>query len=63
MGPSHFVDFNGYSFGSLHAFETPLGRVEVDHLVLKGFPEEAFWDMPHLYEHSLEVPHVSAEVL
>lgn len=55
VGPSHFVDFNGYSFGSFHAFETPLGRVEVDHLVLKGFPEEAFWDMPHLYEHSLEV--------
>lgn len=41
VGPSHFVDFNGYSFGSFHAFETPLGRVEVDHLVLKGFPEEA----------------------
>lgn len=57
IGPSHYVDFYGYSFGNFEAFETPLGIVEVDTMAIKEFSKgkEHLWDMPHLYEHSLEV--------
>ncbi|MFN7064684.1 MAG: AmmeMemoRadiSam system protein B [Aquificaceae bacterium] len=57
IGPSHYVDFYGYSFGSFQAFETPLGTVEVDLSAIRNFTkrEEVFWDLPHLREHSLEV--------
>ncbi|MFN3870065.1 MAG: AmmeMemoRadiSam system protein B [Aquificaceae bacterium] len=57
IGPSHHVDFYGYSFGSFEAFETPLGIVKVDTSAIREFSkkEEHFWDMPHLWEHSLEV--------
>lgn len=57
IGPSHYVDFHGYSFGSFEAFETPLGIVKVDTSAIREFSkeEEHFWDIPHLQEHSLEV--------
>ncbi len=56
VGPSHYTDFYGYSFGSFEAFETPLGMVEVDNPALKSFKGKALWDdIPHLHEHSLEV--------
>ncbi len=58
IGPSHFVDFKGYSFGSFEAFETPLGKVFVDKESIEkyaGGKRELLWDEPHLWEHSLEV--------
>ncbi len=58
IGPSHFVDFEGYSFGSFEAFETPLGKVPLDRISIEKYAEkrkELFYDEPHLWEHSLEV--------
>ncbi|MCS6956999.1 MAG: AmmeMemoRadiSam system protein B [Aquificaceae bacterium] len=57
VGPSHFVDFDGFSFGSFDAFETPLGVVTVDKEAIQGFAENhrMMMDEPHIYEHSLEV--------
>lgn len=57
IGPSHYVDFYGYSFGSFDAFETPLGTVRVDTSIIKDISKEEInlWDLPHLHEHSLEV--------
>ncbi|RMH80136.1 MAG: AmmeMemoRadiSam system protein B [Acidobacteria bacterium] len=57
IGPSHFVDFEGYSFGDFDLFETPLGAVKVDREAIFSFTEDRkyFDGLPHLYEHSLEV--------
>lgn len=58
IGPSHFFDFKGYSFGSFEAFETPLGEVFVDRESIESYAKEKkdlFYDEPHLWEHSLEV--------
>ncbi|WP_448584404.1 AmmeMemoRadiSam system protein B [Thermocrinis sp.] len=60
IGPSHFVDFVGISFGDYEFFETPLGLVKVDRDRIEAFlmkfnPPRALDNLPHLKEHSLEV--------
>lgn len=57
IGPSHFVDFEGYTFGDFDLFETPLGPVQVDRDAIRSFTKgrKHFDNLPHLYEHSLEV--------
>ena len=60
IGPSHFVDFVGVSFGDYHYFETPLGLVEVDRESIDKFLDSfdfphAKDNLPHVMEHSLEV--------
>lgn len=60
IGPSHFVDFVGISFGDYEFFETPLGLVKVDKDRIEAFLKrfnlpQALDNLPHLMEHSLEV--------
>lgn len=58
VGPSHFVGFEGLSFGDFDAFETPLGLVWIDKESIEGFTRgrrELHEELPHLWEHSLEV--------
>ncbi len=61
VGPSHFVPFNGISFGFYDYWETPLGRVpvakdEIEKFVVNNpdFPV-TLNTLPHQREHSLEV--------
>jgi AmmeMemoRadiSam system protein B len=60
VGPSHFVDFEGISFGDYQFFETPLGKVKVDRERIEEFLRlyqlpHALDNRPHMWEHSLEV--------
>lgn len=50
LGPSHFVRLRGFAAPRADAFETPLGRVELD--VPPDLPRS---DAAHAREHSLEV--------
>lgn len=50
LGPSHFVPLRGLAAPRASAFETPLGRVEIE--VPEGVARS---DAPHAREHSLEV--------
>ena len=58
IGPSHRVPLRGLAAPTVDAFETPLGRIELDRpaiaevLALSHVRE---WDAPHAHEHSLEV--------
>ena len=58
LGPSHHVPFDGLAVPSNMAFETPLGRVQIDesarHLLL-ALPFADILDEAHHWEHSLEV--------
>lgn len=58
LGPSHFVAFSGMALPKAEAFETPLGRVEIDREareLLSGKPGVRASDSAHEREHSLEV--------
>ncbi|HIJ62447.1 MAG TPA: AmmeMemoRadiSam system protein B [Rhodospirillaceae bacterium] len=58
MGPSHRVAFRGIATSSAEWFETPLGRIPVDHRVeacLAAIPGVGVLDAAHAQEHSLEV--------
>ncbi len=61
IGPSHFVPFNGISFGYYDYWETPLGKVKVDKEEIEKFAMKnsdlpiTFNTIPHQREHSLEV--------
>jgi len=58
LGPSHYVPLRGLATSSAHAFETPLGRIEVDVALcdrLLELPQVVRLDAAHAREHSLEV--------
>jgi hypothetical protein len=58
MGPCHRVAVRGLALPEATAFETPLGRVEVDEAAvaaLKGLPQVSINAATHAHEHSLEV--------
>jgi MEMO1 family protein len=58
IGPSHRVPLRGLAAPSVDAFETPLGRVELDRAAIADvlvLPQVREWDAPHADEHSLEV--------
>jgi AmmeMemoRadiSam system protein B len=58
LGPSHRVGFEGLAASSADAFETPLGRVEIDAEAVERallLPQVRRLDAAHAQEHSLEV--------
>jgi AmmeMemoRadiSam system protein B len=58
IGPSHRVPLRGLAVPSVEAFETPLGRIELDRAAIGQIlelPQVREWDAPHAQEHSLEV--------
>jgi MEMO1 family protein len=58
IGPAHYVAFRGVALPTADAFETPLGRVPVDHDALNeitGLPFVSRNDAAHAPEHALEV--------
>lgn len=59
LGPAHYVPVTDVALGEFSAFETPLGKVEVDLAVLKHLQESgpyfAMQPEAHLPEHCLEV--------
>ncbi len=58
LGPVHRVAVRGLAVPTVGAFETPFGRVELDHSAidsLRGLPQVVHDDRPHAPEHSLEV--------
>jgi hypothetical protein len=58
IGPAHYVPIRGIVLPTVDAFETPLGRVPVDHDGLNeitGLPFVSRNDAAHAPEHALEV--------
>lgn len=58
LGPSHRVGFRGLALSGADWFETPLGRIAVDHeaeAALHGLPSVQVLPRAHAEEHSLEV--------
>ena len=58
FGPAHRVPLRGLAAPQTEAFDTPLGRVPVDRAALArldDLPQVECRDLPHRYEHSLEV--------
>ena len=61
IGPSHYVPFNGVSFGYYEYWETPLGYVKVNTKRIEDFINNnknlpiTLNLIPHVREHSLEV--------
>ncbi|MGH0033546.1 MAG: AmmeMemoRadiSam system protein B [Myxococcota bacterium] len=58
LGPSHRVPLEGLAVPAHDAFETPLGRIELDRQAIeraRSLPQVRELDGPHAMEHSLEV--------
>jgi len=58
LGPSHRVGFRGLALSGADWFETPLGRIAVDHeteAALNDLPQVQVLPRAHEKEHSLEV--------
>jgi len=58
LGPAHYVPVRGLAASTADAFETPLGRIPLDHEAIDSiasFPQVVFHDDAHAPEHSLEV--------
>jgi len=58
IGPAHYVRLRGIAVPTARAFDTPLGRVPVDHAALEAIADLPFVtvaDAPHAPEHALEV--------
>lgn len=58
LGPAHRVGFRGLALSSADAWQTPLGKVELDHHAdesLLALPQVVQMDEAHRQEHSLEV--------
>ena len=58
LGPCHRVPLRGLATSSADFFETPLGRVKIDHEAIKliaSLPQVREFDLTHEQEHSLEV--------
>jgi MEMO1 family protein len=58
LGPAHRLAIRGLALPSVSAFETPLGRVELDRAALaqlRGLAQVSVNDAVHAKEHSIEV--------
>lgn len=58
LGPCHRVPLQGLATSSADFFETPLGRVKIDHDAIDlvtSLPQVEEFDLTHQQEHSLEV--------
>ena len=58
LGPAHRVPVRGLAAPTVRAFQTPLGRVDIDTRTLDGLRplrQVTFDDRPHAMEHALEV--------
>jgi AmmeMemoRadiSam system protein B len=58
LGPAHRVPVRGLAAPAASAFDTPLGRVRLDAAALaclRDLPQVVRDDLPHAFEHSLEV--------
>jgi MEMO1 family protein len=58
IGPAHYVALRGIAVPTVEAFETPLGRLPIDHAALAALgdlPFVQFSNAPHAPEHALEV--------
>lgn len=58
LGPAHRVPLHGLALPSVEAFRTPLGDVLIDQQAaarIAGLPQVSRTDLPHRFEHSLEV--------
>jgi MEMO1 family protein len=58
IGPAHYIAVRGIATPTVDAFETPLGRLPVDHESLAAITDLSFVisaDGPHAPEHTLEV--------
>lgn len=58
LGPAHSVSFHGIAASSADYFETPLGKIAVDHDTLEPIIEQGlvkYFDLAHEQEHCLEV--------
>jgi AmmeMemoRadiSam system protein B len=58
IGPVHYIPVRGIATPTVDAFETPLGRLPVDHDALAAITDLSFVisdDGPHAPEHALEV--------
>jgi AmmeMemoRadiSam system protein B len=58
IGPAHYVQVRGIAVPTVHAFETPLGRVGLDRDAVRelaALPFVNHADGPHAPEHALEV--------
>ncbi|OGI47922.1 MAG: AmmeMemoRadiSam system protein B [Candidatus Muproteobacteria bacterium RIFCSPHIGHO2_01_60_12] len=58
LGPAHRVGFRGLALSSADYFQTPLGRITVDHEAvnkISRLPQVRVMDAAHAQEHSLEV--------
>ena len=55
LGPSHHIAFSGLALPEADVFETPLGKIKIDHAAVASSPHVHQLDDAHLHEHSLEV--------
>ena len=58
LGPSHRVAFKGIAASSAAFYQTPLGKIPIDHEAVQkvlSTPNVGFLDQAHAQEHSLEV--------
>lgn len=58
LGPTHRVAVQGLALPETSAFDTPLGRIQIDHQAARSIahlPQVVFSDQVHAQEHSLEV--------
>ncbi|HEY4738512.1 MAG TPA: AmmeMemoRadiSam system protein B, partial [Xanthobacteraceae bacterium] len=58
IGPAHYIAIRGIALPTVDAFETPLGRISVDHDAfndITGLPFVSRNDAAHAPEHALEV--------
>lgn len=58
LGPTHRVALHGLALPAARAFETPLGRVDIDDeavALLRGLPQVVVSERAHAQEHALEV--------
>jgi AmmeMemoRadiSam system protein B/AmmeMemoRadiSam system protein A len=58
IGPAHRVPFNGLAVSTAEAFDTPLGRIPINHDAIQriaAIPQVGGLDQAHAQEHSLEV--------
>ena len=59
IGPSHRERFSGIAVADYDAFQTPLGKIEIDKSMVKALIKSnrqiRAYNSPHVYEHCLEV--------
>jgi hypothetical protein len=58
LGPSHRVPFQGLAMTAMDYYETPLGRIPIDHEAqqqIQALPQVKLLESAHAREHSLEV--------